>query len=206
MEKIALTLPPKEWGVRLGVPRNLFSSNWSWVRILHLGTPGTCLRREQGVGLLLAGQSSRRGWCTGTSPLKLVARVRMDEQTPMCNTTSAPPPPPTPTHPLPSLPTHTPTHTLLLVPPPPPPLLFSPLFSPNTCQERHRRYRHFGRWGCCRVSPWTSFVELGRTQELVEEGNGQCTCSSRAHGRDFFGVAGLTSGLPSFQHSAFIFA
>ena len=41
--------PPSSEGVEgeAGVPRNLFPSTWSWVRCLHLGTPGTCLRRER---------------------------------------------------------------------------------------------------------------------------------------------------------------
>ena len=47
---------PKRWK-RLRLPSSegvggwrasqSFSSNWSWVRYLHLGTPGTCLRRER---------------------------------------------------------------------------------------------------------------------------------------------------------------
>ena len=49
---------PKRWkrllspssrgeGGEVGMPRNLFSTPWGCVRCLHLGTPGTCLRREQ---------------------------------------------------------------------------------------------------------------------------------------------------------------
>ena len=50
--------PPSSEGVgsEVGVPRKSFSSTWGWV-ILHLGTPGTCLRRE-----------NRRRWFRLVSP------------------------------------------------------------------------------------------------------------------------------------------
>ena len=50
-------LPPKEWGVR-----------WACLAIflLALGKPGTCLRRNR--LRVPAGESSRRGQCTGAGP------------------------------------------------------------------------------------------------------------------------------------------
>ena len=40
----------------------------AYVADAHDATPGTCPRREQAEGFLPAGQSSRRGQCTGTDP------------------------------------------------------------------------------------------------------------------------------------------
>ena len=60
-------LPPKEWGVR-----------WAYLAIffLALGLGEVCTGEEwnlpsegTGVGVFPAGQSSRRGWCAGTSPV-----------------------------------------------------------------------------------------------------------------------------------------
>ena len=77
MEKIALLLPPKQRGVR-----------WASLAIffLDLGLGEVCsgdawnLPSEgTGVGFFPAGQSSRRGWCAGTSPFNsLHACAQMD--------------------------------------------------------------------------------------------------------------------------------
>ena len=40
-------LPPKEWGVRWASLAIFFLALGLGVFFLHLGTPGTCLRREQ---------------------------------------------------------------------------------------------------------------------------------------------------------------
>ena len=55
-------------GSEVGVPRNLFSSSWNWVRVLHSGTLGTCLRRERAVGFFFRLVSPAEG----TSALALV--------------------------------------------------------------------------------------------------------------------------------------
>ena len=87
------TAPPllRRSGGEVGEPRNLFPRFGVGERFApgdawNLPSEGT------GVGLFPAGQSSRRRWCAGTRPFNLVACVRMDDQTPMCNTTSAPQP------------------------------------------------------------------------------------------------------------------
>ena len=65
------------------------------MRFCTQGTPGTCFRRLQGVGVFFpAGQSRRRDQCTGTGPFKLVAScVRMNRHSHVTRR-SAPPPPP----------------------------------------------------------------------------------------------------------------
>ena len=71
-------LPPK-WGVRLACLA-IFSSPWGWVRFA-LGDAWNLPSEGRGVGFFPAGESSRRGWCAGTSPLNsLHACARLDSE------------------------------------------------------------------------------------------------------------------------------
>ena len=60
-------LPPKEWGVRLA-SLAIFFLDLELGEVFALGDAWNLPSEGTGVGLFPAGQSSRRGWCAGTSP------------------------------------------------------------------------------------------------------------------------------------------
>ena len=89
-------LPPKEWGVRRA-SLAIFFLDLELGDVFALGTPGTCLRRERAQGFCPAGQSSRRGQCTGTDPFLISctrACVWIDMH--MKHSSAPQPPPPQP--------------------------------------------------------------------------------------------------------------
>ena len=96
--KDCASLLPKERGVRWA-SLAIFFLALGLGDVLHIRTPGTCLRREQAQGVLPAGRSSRRGQCTGTDPFLIRCIVRAHGQTSARYILSAPPPQPQqPTH------------------------------------------------------------------------------------------------------------
>ena len=60
-------LPPKEWGVRPACLA-IFFLELELGEVFALGDAWNLPSEGKGVGLSPAGQSSRRGWCAGTSP------------------------------------------------------------------------------------------------------------------------------------------
>ena len=60
-------LPPNEWGVRLACLA-IFFLELELGEVFALRDARNLPSEGKGVGLLPAGQSSRRGWCTGTDP------------------------------------------------------------------------------------------------------------------------------------------